>query len=211
MKVLNLYAGIGGNRAFWDAAVTAVEYQEDIAAEYQRRFPDDTVVVGDAHAYLLENYENFDFIWASPPCPTHSRMWGQNRTPGYPCMNLYQEILFLQRWAPGSWVVENVKPWYKPMIEPSGVCGRHLFWSDIELFWLPEPPPRPDGFMKGATTEDLADYLGLPPARIYCGKGHDPNQAMRNCVHPTTGQAIFEAVKKVAISRKENFSAFQND
>ena len=196
MKILNLYAGIGGNRALWEGDVTAVEYQEDIAAEYQRRFPDDTVVVGDAHGYLVENYADFDFIWASPPCPTHSRMWGQNRTPGYPCMKLYQEILFLQRWAPGSWVVENVKPWYKPLVEPAGLCGRHLFWSNMELFWLPEPPLRPDGFMKGATTQALADYLGLAPVRIYCGNAHDPNQAMRNCVHPETGLAILECYKK---------------
>ena len=33
--------------------------------------------------------------WSSPPCPTHSRFWGQNRTPEYPDMKLYQEILFL--------------------------------------------------------------------------------------------------------------------
>jgi len=34
MKILNLYAGLGGNRALWDADcddVTAVEYDHDIA------------------------------------------------------------------------------------------------------------------------------------------------------------------------------------
>ena len=182
----------------WPGDVTAVEVQEDLAAEYQRRFPADDVVVGDAHAYLVENFADFEFIWSSPPCPTHSRMWGQNRSPAYPCMALYEEILFLQRWATGSWVVENVKPWYRPLIEPAGLSGRHLFWSNMELFWLPEAPPRPDGFMKGASPAALADYLGIDSARIYCGNSHCPNQAMRNCVHPEIGRAILDRAMDVS-------------
>ena len=190
VKILNLYAGIGGNRHHWEGDVTAVEMQPDIAQAYGERFPGDRVVVGDAHQFLVEHYEEFDFIWASPPCPTHSRMWGQNRKPKYPCMKLYEEILFLQRWAPGPWVVENVKPWYKPLVEPGGSCGRHLFWSNLELFWLPEPPPRPPGFIKEATAEKLAEYLGIKPALICCGDSHEPKQVMRNCVHPETGREI---------------------
>jgi len=73
-KVLNLYAGIGGNRKLWeDVDVTAVEWDEDIAEVYQENFPNDNVVVDDAHEYLKNNYRDFDFIWSSPPCPTHSR------------------------------------------------------------------------------------------------------------------------------------------
>ena len=75
MKVLNLYAGIGGNRKYWeDVEVTAVEYNEEIANVYQHFFPNDNVIVDDAHEYLAKNWRNFDFIWSSPPCPTHSRM-----------------------------------------------------------------------------------------------------------------------------------------
>lgn len=188
---LNLYAGIGGNRHHWTGRhVVAVEHDPKVAAEYQRRFPKDEVIVGDAHAYLMEHYARFDFIWSSPPCPTHSRMWGQNRKPEYPDMRLYQEILFLQRWAPGSWIVENVKPWYRPLIEPSGEAGRHLFWSNLELFWLPEPPPTPKGFIK-ASNKPLAEYLGIEPVSLCVGGNHCPQQAMRNCVHPLTGQAIW--------------------
>ena len=69
MRVLNLYAGIGGNRKFWkDCEVTAVEYTDKIADVYAKLYPGDTVVRGDAHAFLLENYQDFDFIWSSPPC-----------------------------------------------------------------------------------------------------------------------------------------------
>jgi DNA (cytosine-5)-methyltransferase 1 len=190
VRILNLYAGIGGNRHHWEGTVTAVELQPDIAHAYGERFPQDSVVVGDAHQFLLDHYEEFDFIWSSPPCPTHSRMWGQNRTPSYPDMKLYEEILFLQRWAPGAWVVENVRPWYKPLVEPDGASGRHLLWSNLELFWLPEPPPRPPEFMGKATPEILGEYLGIEPALICCGNSHDPKQVMRNCVHPETGREI---------------------
>ena len=81
--ILNLYAGIGGNRHLWpDGGIVAVERDPKIAAEYARRFPADEVVVGDAHEYLKENDARFDFIWASPPCPTHSRFWYRSRLKG---------------------------------------------------------------------------------------------------------------------------------
>ena len=74
MKILNLYAGIGGNRKLWgnDHEITAVEYDNKIAAIYKDFFPNDNVIVGDAHQYLIDHYSEFDFIWSSPPCPTHS-------------------------------------------------------------------------------------------------------------------------------------------
>lgn len=76
MKILNLYAGIGGNRKAWgeEHQVTAIEYDENIAKIYKENFPNDEVVVTDAHKYLLEHFREYDFIWASPPCPTHSRV-----------------------------------------------------------------------------------------------------------------------------------------
>ena len=107
--VLNLYAGLGGNRKHWDANVTAVEIDPKIAAVYQRNHPEDTVIIGDAHEYLLDNFQHYDFIWSSPPCQSHTRMirGGRNRKPRYPVMDLYQEIIFLNNSYKGKWVVEN--------------------------------------------------------------------------------------------------------
>ena len=141
MKILNLYAGIGGNRKLWgdEHEVVAVENDEDIAKMYQDLYPQDTVIVADAHKYLLDLIgENlFDFIWSSPPCPTHSRMVfllkeKDTYKPKYPDMRLYEEIILLKTFFNGSWVVENVKSYYDPLIEPQ-VSGGHYFWSNFTI------------------------------------------------------------------------------
>ena len=119
MKVLNLYACLGGNRLLWDnCEVTAVELDKELARLYQERFPNDKVIVADAHQYLLDHYQEFDFIWSSPPCPSHSRarFWNTKAKRIYPDLKLYEEILFLDTHFSGKYVVENVIPYYKPLI-----------------------------------------------------------------------------------------------
>lgn len=139
MKILNLYACLGGNRFKWDEVadvdVTAVELDPELAKLYQQRFPNDKVVIADAHQYLLDHYQEYDFIWTSPPCPTHSRSRFFRRdttTPVYPDLKLYEEILFLDKWFNGKYVVENVIPYYKPLI-PAKKRGRHLYWCNFNL------------------------------------------------------------------------------
>jgi DNA (cytosine-5)-methyltransferase 1 len=141
MKVLNLYACLGGNRLLWDnCEVTAVELDEELARMYQERFPNDKVIVADAHQYLLDHFKEFDFIWTSPPCPSHSRAryWlssNYESTPQaiYPDLKLYEEIIFLQHYfKTGKYVVENVIPFYEPLI-PAKKRGRHLYWTNFNL------------------------------------------------------------------------------
>jgi DNA (cytosine-5)-methyltransferase 1 len=140
MKVLNLYACLGGNRLLWDnCEVTAVELDPELARLYQERFPKDTVIVTDAHQYLLDHYREFDFIWSSPPCPSHSRArywnssnYDNNTDAVYPDIKLYEEILFLEHYFKGKYVVENVIPYYEPLI-PAKKRGRHLFWTNFPI------------------------------------------------------------------------------
>ena len=122
LKVLNLYAGIGGNRKLWpddEIEVIAIENNESIANIYKDFFPNDKMMITDAHQYLLEHFEEFDFIWSSPPCQSHSGtnhfLFGQGIR-RYPDLKLYEEIIFLTQWCKKRWVVENVKPYYKPLI-----------------------------------------------------------------------------------------------
>jgi len=141
IKILNLYACLGGNRYKWDEVadieVTAVEWDEELAKLYQERFPNDKVIVSDAHQYLLDHYKEFDFIWSSPPCPTHSRAryWGigaNGKKPIFPDMKLYEEIIFIDYHFKGKYVVENVIPYYEPMLNPKK-RGRHLYWTNFNL------------------------------------------------------------------------------
>jgi DNA (cytosine-5)-methyltransferase 1 len=144
MKILNLYACLGGNRYKWDEVapsleITAVEIDPELARLYQERFHNDIVIVADAHQYLLDHYKEFDFIWSSPPCPSHSRArywfssnYETNIDPIYPDMSLYQEILFLNHFFKGKYCVENVIPYYDPLI-PAKKRGRHLYWTNFNL------------------------------------------------------------------------------
>lgn len=193
-KVLNLYAGIGGNRKLWDDVdVTAIEWDEDKAQVYRDYYPEDTVIVTDAHEYLKEHYHEYDFIWASPPCPSHSdlrmRRAGPDRQndPIYPDMELYEGILFLQHYYDGDYVVENVVSFYDPLIDPQEV-GRHYFWSN---FHISEKDIPPLGIHKGKIEDyeerygyDLSDY----------DLGHDKTLKMlRNCVDPKLGLHVLES------------------
>ena len=144
MKILNLYSGIGGNRKLWgeDHDITAVENNEEIATVYKDYFPNDKVIIDDAHEYLLKNYMKYDFIWSSPPCPTHSRMryvctkqdqkTRKRLDVKYADMTLYQEIILLDKYFEGKYVVENVLPYYEPLIHAKKL-GRHLFWTNFPI------------------------------------------------------------------------------
>lgn len=198
MKVLNLYCGIGGNRKLWqDVEVTAVEKREDIAAVYRHYFPQDEVIIGDAHEYLLQNYHLFDFIWDSRPCQTHSRanFWAsktaQHREKYYPDFGLYQEIIFLKHWFFGKWVVENVNPYYEPLIAPDKKLGRHLFWCNFPISDFGAK----DADIHSGTRGEWSELHGfnLDDFKLETRK----DQIYRNCVHPETGLHILNCARGI--------------
>lgn len=209
MKVLNLYAGLGGNRKLWEnVEVTAVELDTKIAQVYKSQFPEDEVIIGDAHEYLLKHSDEFDFIWSSPPCQTHSRMMKATRHPKkrYTEMALWQEIIFLDNFFSGKYVVENVVPYYEPLIRPTRILARHLFWSNFRIFAF--ELDNHDNFIKAESPqeiESLKKWLGINyEGNIYYGDNHSPAQVLRNCVHPELGLHVFNCMAN--IRQKENVS-----
>jgi DNA (cytosine-5)-methyltransferase 1 len=201
MKILNLYACLGGNRYKWnevksDIEVTAVELDPEAARLYQERFPNDTVIVADAHQYLLEHYKEFDFIWSSPPCPSHSRAryWNSSNYDTtteavYPDMKLYEEILFLQHYfRTGKYVVENVIPYYEPLINASK-RGRHLYWTNFTL-----PSDLKDRrFAISQTKNELNELCKFHDYDFNKYKGEQSIIKMaRNLVDFEAGKTIFE-------------------
>lgn len=193
MKILNLYAGIGGNRRLWKGDITAVELREDIAGIYKDLFPKDKVVITDAHQYLLEHFNEFDFIWSSPPCQSHSS-FRQNicvryrgTEPIYPDMRLYQEILFLQANYKGKWVVENVKPYYKPLIEPTAILQRHYLWANFDI-------PYKEFKTDKIRTAQIPQLQRQHRVDISSYRVKGKRQVLRNCVLSELGEYVLEKV-----------------
>jgi DNA (cytosine-5)-methyltransferase 1 len=203
MKILNLYAGIGGNRKLWgdEHQVTAVEYDEKIAPVYADLFPNDELVIGDAHEYLRQHHKDFDFIWSSPPCQTHSsfrynigvQLRGVEEK--YPDMTLYEEILFLQYHSEALWVVENVVPYYPPMLNPVK-RNRHLYWAN---FHIPELPKLVENLR---AMNKVSDLEGLHGYDLSAYRIPNKRQVLRNCVAPETGLQILEAAE-LAVTHPE--------
>ena len=214
MKILNLYACLGGNRYKWDEVakekgieieVTAVELDEEAARLYQERFPNDKVIVADAHQYLLDHFKEFDFIWSSPPCPTHSRvrMSQKNRETfvnKYPDMKLYEEILLLQHQYDGKFVVENVIPYYDPLIQAQK-RGRHLYWTNFIL-----PNSINERELNGTLTNMKNEVDVLSKFHDYDFRKYKGTQSVqkmaRNLVDYEAGRTIFETA--LGIIRKKD-------
>jgi len=180
MKILNLYAGLGGNRKLWPETckVTAVEYNPQIADVYKSLYPNDNVIVGDAHKYLLEHHQEFDFIWSSPPCQTHSSFRHnicvrfRNSEIKYPDMSLYEEIIFLKHFAKCKWVIENVVPYYGALI-PATKINRHLYWSNFNLSPIPEKKEK----LRQIQINDLQKLHGIDLSKF---KIPNKRQILRN-------------------------------
>jgi len=200
MKILNLYAGIGGNRKLWGDKddITAIEIEPNIAKIYQDFFPKDKVIITDAHQYLLEHFKEFDFIWSSPPCPTHSRLCFAKRIKEYPDMKLYQEIILLQSWFKGQYVVENVIPYYKYLIKPSAVLGRHSFWSNFSIrekkfINIDISRSSPDALLKERGLDDsVFNIIKDVPESRKKDERFDRRQILRNMVNPELGLYILK-------------------
>ena len=210
MKILNLYACLGGNRYKWnevateagiDIEVVAVQWDEELAKLYQERFPNDKVIVADAHQYLLDHYKEFDFIWSSPPCPTHSRARFARRNttkPAYPDIKLYEEIIFLEKWFKGNYVIENVIPYYDPLIQPKKI-GRHLYWTNFNL--PSNLNERKASIMEGK--DEVTRWCEFHDYDFYKYKGKQRRDKIaRNLVDYEAGKTILETA--LGIMRKQN-------
>ncbi len=220
MKILNLYACLGGNRYKWgdEHEITAVELDSELARMYQERFPNDTVIVADAHQYLLNHYKEFDFIWSSPPCPSHSRprFWNSSNYDTsteaiYPDMKLYEEILFLQHYYKhGKFVIENVIPFYDPLI-PAQKRGRHLYWTNFNIpNDISERKYRISGNKENPNQDELKKLCDFHKIDLSSYKGEQrKDKIARNLVDYEAGLTILNAaIGVINDSNKKQLNLF---
>lgn len=201
IKVLNLYGCLGGNRYKWDELetsleITCVELDPFLCELYQERFPNDIVINTDAHEYLRSNYNKYDIIWSSPPCPSHSiARYGNKKIDYiYPDMSLYQQNVLLESLFKGTWVIENVIPYYKPLI-PYHKVGRHAFWSNIYIPGNIQYRKPSFKFMK--TNDEISKLSEFHDFDLYQYKGKQRKDKIgRNLVDYVLGKSIFQLLLK---------------
>ena len=212
MKILNLYAGLGGNRLGFekfytergiDIEVTAVEQNADVAAYYQKRFPQDEIFLCNVKDFI-EKKENLkkilssDLIWGSPPCQSHSRVVlpNKNRFLKMPNMHLYRLIILLMQ-LDMPWIVENVYPFYHKHISelflPQTFVERHAFWTNQEI------QKRKYSIGKGIIIENAKVSELEAYHDIYLGKLTNKRQYLRNCINWRTTMKVLEMLQQKKI------------
>jgi DNA (cytosine-5)-methyltransferase 1 len=168
MKILDLFCGAGGaamglHRVFPDAEITGVDIK--IQPRYPFKF-----IQHDAVTFTLQD---FDFIWASPPCQAYSMSTFQWRAKGRKYPNLINTIREQLVRASVPYVIENVIG--APLVDPVMLCGamfglkvyRHRLFESSFLLTAPEHVPH--------TVKQAK--VGRPPQEgEFCNPvGHFPN------------------------------------
>ena len=105
----------------------------------------------------------------------------------------YIEILFLKYYFEGKWVVENVNPFYDPLIKPTAKIGRHLFWSNFEIASIGFG----DADIHSGKREDLQSAHGFDISGYQFTIRKD--KILRNCVKPELGAHILRESKRVGM------------
>ncbi len=197
ISILDLFAGVGGTaRGIQSFLIekqipftyVAIDSDLETCKAHVINNPLSQVICSDALYFLKKYYSYFDFIWASPPCQTHSRLNFLKKWHSTPDDTLWKTISFLKS-INISFVVENVRPYYEPLIKPTIIIDRHCFWSDIPLVFFDVPKkPKPFNFME---LKDWETYHGLKSVnKTYMEK----RQSLRNVVNPLLARGVFKQV-----------------
>jgi DNA (cytosine-5)-methyltransferase 1 len=93
--------------------------------------------------------------------------------------------VFLQYHSTALWLVENVVPYYQPLITAEKI-GRHLYWSNFDLPELPDPVDN----IRGNQIPQLQELHGFDLSKY---RLPNKRQVLRNCVTPEVGARILDA------------------
>ena len=120
-------------------------------------------------------------------------------------MSLWQEVIFLQNFAKGKFVVENVQPYYEPLVRPTAQIGRHLFWANFRI------PPFAANELPGNINYTVGRgsiHFGFDISAYKIKTRKD--QILRNCVEPDLGLYVLEQALGIIRAEKiQPYSLFQ--
>lgn len=201
LKILDLFCGIGGvARGFHDYLqehqikylYVAIDIDKDVLKAHRALNPLSNVILRDAYSFTIDELETYDFVWASPPCETHSiaGIWTRKRKVS-PDFRLYELINKLND-ANIPFVVENVKPYYNPPIKPTSKANRHRLWSNLSISPIKIDLP-PFEKIKN-TVKSLCEYHDLPIEIAKIIPSRKRRDALRDMVHH---EIAYEIAKQV--------------
>ena len=198
LKILDLFAGFGGttrglqkwldeNNISYEYYAIDIDKQTLKVHKYWNK--KSIVIQRDAYTFTKDELREYDFIWASPPCQSHSRaqvIWKRRK----PDMRLYTLICKLHQ-VGKPFIVENVVPYYKPPIMWDYKIDRHIFWTNLDLSDVRVNIKRKPIYKM--SLHELAEYHGIPYKYVRIYKG-DKRQALRNIVNWRISYAIAKQV-----------------
>ncbi|MCE4607314.1 MAG: DNA cytosine methyltransferase [Desulfurococcales archaeon] len=203
IKILDLFAGMGGvakgiqgylDKLGLDYEYIAVDIDPIVLKLHKEFNPKSIVIRRDAYSFTVDELMQYDFIWASPPCQSHSKLNAIRKrfNPDHRLWYLIHRLYNTYR----PFVVENVQLYYKPLFKPKTKIGRHLFWSNLPItdkcsIHLPYKE------LKMMNIHDLIEYHKVP-TKILIGVSYmRKRKYLRNMVHYSISYCIMKQVCKI--------------
>ena len=115
----------------------------------------------------------------------------------FPDLKLYEEIIFLKHWFKGKYIIENVIPYYNPLIIAQKI-DRHLFWANFKIIGL-RITNKKESHEK-AQVVFLEKYLGFD-LKNYTGE--NKRQILRNCINPELGNHLLNCARNIITKQNE--------
>jgi len=213
IRILDLFCGLGGvARGFQRYLIEheiefeyhAVDNNPQILRAHKFLNPYSKTFYRDAWSFTDEELLSYDFVWASPPCETHSTlMCYYNRNSKKwkpPDMRLWELISHLFKLGV-PFVVENVRPYYGFPILPTARAGRHYLWSNLALKSVEANHPKFEDIKDD--TKRLLVYHTVPRAIVKVLRGRKLRDALRDMMHWKLAYKIAEQVIPMLLGEKK--------
>jgi len=127
MLALDLFCGAGGaSKGIHDAGFTVIGVDNASGLNYPYEY-----YCEDAVEFMAMGLDDFDFIWASPPCQAYSWSSACRRNEGVDYQDLVEITRHYLQKSGKPYIIENVVG--APLIDPVVLCGT-MFPGQLKVF-----------------------------------------------------------------------------